>query len=227
MPENNLQHPVAKTAKVDVEGGSQIRAQNAYNAETAPPLDHNQDKKKKLGKIPIILAVILVVGVAVGTYFIVVSEDSESDKNDMRKTSHQSKSPDAVLSKEETQISTDITSALITTDDEGNNGSVFKTDPICRDLAKSSVFVFDCYHQRTFNDLSDNSTVKCVYLNSVGSCMQSLLEEEYGIDCDLLDQLYLLNLNADMILERSNFNVKTECTGWYDYYKKTVEGVKE
>ncbi|XP_060065584.1 uncharacterized protein LOC132545922 [Ylistrum balloti] len=160
-------------------------------------------------KLPIILMVVFVISIAIGVYF-VVTKESDMNGDDMNRATKTNRSSAFEFSGE-SEISSDIAAALIKSHSMENNGSMYPTDPICRDLPKSSVFVFDCYHQRTFNDLPDNSTVKCTYLKRVGLCIQALLEETYDIDCDLEDRLFLLNLNAETILERSNFNVRTEC----------------
>ncbi|XP_021350701.1 uncharacterized protein LOC110448657 isoform X2 [Mizuhopecten yessoensis] len=188
MKDSKPQNPAGKSTPIDVEG----KVNNSQVSE-----DFHKKKKHKCikGKLPILLSVIFVLGVAVGTYFVVVSTGDNEDV---------------------------ITAGLDESSDKEINGTGFKTDPICRDFLKSSVFVFDCYHQRAFNALPINSTVKCSYLNRVGLCIQDLLENEYGVDCDRLDQLYLLNLNAEVLKERSNFDAKTECGEWYTFYTKAT-----
>ncbi|XP_021350699.1 uncharacterized protein LOC110448657 isoform X1 [Mizuhopecten yessoensis] len=216
MKDSKPQNPAGKSTPIDVEG----KVNNSQVSE-----DFHKKKKHKCikGKLPILLSVIFVLGVAVGTYFVVVSTgDNEDDMNSFSTKSQRNKTSSAVQSNKVSDVSSVITAGLDESSDKEINGTGFKTDPICRDFLKSSVFVFDCYHQRAFNALPINSTVKCSYLNRVGLCIQDLLENEYGVDCDRLDQLYLLNLNAEVLKERSNFDAKTECGEWYTFYTKAT-----
>ncbi|XP_060063941.1 uncharacterized protein LOC132544374 [Ylistrum balloti] len=198
----------------------------ADNLTIAQPWSKNQGDKHSCRKTTIVMMIVIfIVGVAAGACFVAL--EGYSDHIDFRTSAanaNENKSSTAVPSILSSEMFSDIATALIASDDERSNGSVFKTDPICRDLTKSSVFVFDCFHLKAFTELPDNSTIKCSYLNQVGLCIQALVENEYGVDCDWRDLLVILNLNAEVILERGNFNVKIECKEWHEIHMKKVTG---